>query len=151
MSELVTLINAAADHAYQEIGAGYHIAPANMPRSRTCRMTTLAMKWYLEDQGVTDVMTEVRSTVLTREHYYLTMRDAGQLVLADPTWQQFLTRKADEGLPNVLFGTREEAIAFAEKAGVHQLDLKLWTPVDVPQQAIDDHPANGHQIIAKTS
>lgn len=135
-------MQSAAEHAYEAIGAGYKIDPANMPRSGTCRMTSLAMKWQLQNMGFDDVVTEVRSTPLTKKHYYLSVFACDQLLVADPTWQQFIARHQYEDLPNVLFGTQDEVVDFALNAGVHPLDAGLWSPQIVPQYAVNHHPSS---------
>ncbi len=65
-------------------------------------------------------------------HNYPILRSARGVLVADPTWCQFLEYDLDMsvdeilGFPQVLVGTRPEVIAFAKAAGLGESTLNLW-------------------------
>jgi hypothetical protein len=71
---------------------------------------------------------EVRNSVATGDHSYPTVTTSnGEVIVADPTWQQFLPKgNRTDHLPKVLIGTRDQVVAKARSAGVDEATLGLW-------------------------
>ncbi len=143
-------IEHAAAVAYQAVAErnGYELDDVH--HQPECMMVAKLMVSDLLEKGrdaVVDIAVTSKRPILGRDgkrfyppltrrrlqHEYPVIRDDGQEVIADATWQQFLDplqRTADK--PSVLVGSRQEVIEQAKNYGItSQHVLNLW---DVPDR-----------------
>jgi len=116
----------AADKSYQEVANIYKMSIKKIHRQRVCAFITRALISNLEADGY-DPFQLGRDVGVRGTHMYLGLESARGLILVDGTWQQFVPRlKRNPTLPRVLVGTRNEAVNFAEDAGVKTRHLDYW-------------------------
>ena len=135
-----TDIQEVARDVYSVMAEGRGVLPGDIARSGFCRVASLALKWALQATAeYSNVHIDEKINPDGRKHYYPVVFVAGRLIIADPTWQQFVPQeKWRTSLSPVLVGTSDEAKA---EAAVSKGNLKLWTTIEVPQASIDRHPS----------
>lgn len=124
----------AAEVAYGRIAEAQKIPLPEVHRHEVCSAASSIMfnhELMRQDPNLTSVdrlIFEGDEIGIAWQHTYLLQRsEDGNDVIIDPTWQQFLPGdKVTDDLPKVLFGTREEVIEQARKAGVPELALDYW-------------------------
>lgn len=117
----------AADAAYAEVAERNNIDVREAHTLSLCYDVTGAMLRGLGARGYTSPDHEIRNAPGVPEHSYVVMPIGNDEYVADPTWQQFLSRdKRHPGLPRVLMGGRERVAQQAAAYGVPSEWLGLW-------------------------
>lgn len=120
----------SAGEVYQELSdryPAYYPTPDAVTWDGPCGSVAKRLASRLRGGGwpsyVFDASIETAEEYL--EHYYVVTRFGQRVIVADPTWQQFV--EVDRtGLPPVLIGPRPVATQLARAAGVSESLLALW-------------------------
>jgi hypothetical protein len=120
-------ILAAAETAYVEIAESnsYYKFEA-VHRHPVCYLAAGIMVAELVAMGYSAV--REAQAVGSGEHSYGVVDYETDKIIADPTWQQFISYNPSLDLPRVLIGTRGQVIAKALGFGMHASHTRFWQP-----------------------
>ena len=120
-------IQAAANDAYLTIAEQGGQNPEEIHRLSVCYRAAVLMVASLVEKGY-DAKHEIHESPTVVEHSYVALgMNHEDEIIADPTWQQFLTKdNIDENMPKVLIGTRSDVSGQARHFGVDETTTQLW-------------------------